>query len=410
LPAWMDILPTQRLKLRLAGRIAYPKNYLAADVLIRGLRAAMRSGRAALGDDGWYERPVRAAFLAMLVLAMAWLVATSLHLPRGPWLALSVVALAASSIVRLDPLVPMPANGMHPISTYGPRGSVTIMALAVLFSFAGQRPILTACSALLLVLWHAGLGLIALPAFAIAFLVAGRAPACHTARPWAHAAAVLIPWAFGLLLLSKASCVIPVTQPEPPRIVYAPNPLVTGLSALALAALACGCARTRFAARLDPRNETLFLGSLVFLAVCQAAVCVQRSLAVCGLTPSTRVHLLYEIPARISGIEYVVGAAVGVLALWLVFRAAAARFELLRGTFLGKPLGQGVAVALLAVTLVTGRMDTYATALGGRANFFASDCSYVQLQPVTRDTLVQLDPRLEPEFFYALAEFLSGEH
>ena len=62
LPGWMDLLPTQYLRLRLAGRIVYPRNYLAFDVLTQALRAAMLPGRAAYGDAGWYELPVQTSW------------------------------------------------------------------------------------------------------------------------------------------------------------------------------------------------------------------------------------------------------------------------------------------------------------------------------------------------------------
>jgi hypothetical protein len=406
LPAWLERLPTEHLKLRMAGRIAYPKTYVAADVLIRAARAILLPGRAVFGDGGWYELPVKAALLAMLVLAMMWLVLVSLRLPRGPWLALCVLALAASGVIHLSPLVPMPARGMDPISCYGPRGSVPILALSLLVSYAAGNPLLVALSALWLVLWHAGLGLISLPVFAIALAISERVPACRTGRPRACLAAVLGPWCVALLLLSKASIAIPVTRPQPPLLAYLPSPVSAGLSATAVVLITWWCARRRIADALGPRIQALFLAGLIFVAVSQAFVCVQRSIIELGLSSPTRVHLVYEIPARLSGITYLIGSNTAVIAVWLVFRLIAARFGVLTSTFLARPLWQGLAILLMTAILVIGRMDTYATVLSGQANYLGCDCASVRLHGVDAAGLAQLDPRIEPDLFYSVAEFL----
>ncbi|OQW97707.1 MAG: hypothetical protein BWK77_01060 [Verrucomicrobia bacterium A1] len=400
LPGWMDQLDTQHLKLRFAGRIAYPRNYIGFDLLTRAMRAVMWRGRAAYGVAGWYELPVQTAWLLAFMFAMAWVEFVALGLPRGPWLMAILFAVAVPAIVWLVPVVPMPDSALSP------RGAASALALAIPVCFVTRRPFLMAISGLLVVLAHAGFGLVALPVLAAALLLAKRTGTYHTGRWRIYLGAVLIPWTAAALVLWNASSLMPVTRPDVPPAFDAPSMAWAGCSAVALAVLTWQLLRRRVGAILDPANRALFFVGLFFVILCRSVVFIQRGLAVLGVGGETRIHLFYEIPARLSVLEYDLAVLVILLALWMVFRKACARWRLLTSSFLARPLWQGVAVLILAATLVLSRMDTWEAALSRRANFFASDCGYVKLEPVTRDTLAHLDPRIEPEFFYALAEFL----
>jgi hypothetical protein len=199
---------------------------------------------------------------------------------------------------------------------------------------------------------------------------------------------------------------VPITHPDVPQAFGVPSLTQAGVSAAALGVLAWQLLRRRCGAALEPANRALFFVGLFFVIACRSAVFLQRALAVLGVGSETRVHLFYELPARLSVIEYDLAVVVVLLALWMAFRKACARWGLLTTSFLARPVWQGAAVLILTATLVLSRMDTWEAALSRRANFFNSDCGYVKLEPVTRDTLAQLDPRAEPEFFYAVAEFL----
>ena len=406
MPAWMDRLSTPHDRLRLAGRIAYAKNYVAADTLIRAFRAWMLPGRTPGAESGWYELPVKRALLTMLVAAMIWLMILSLKLPNGPWFVLIVLCLVASDVIQLKPVVPMPAGGMHPLTSYVPRGSACLMVLAMLLAFATRRPWLVAVSGTLLVLWHAGFGILVLPVLAIVFLIAQAPQPSRTGRMLGYIVALAVPWGISLSLLSGSSSLLPATKPAPPPFTYLPDPVVVGLSTAILILLIWLCLRIRFLDGFAPGYRAFFFTGLIFLATCQGIVFVQRALATTGTNRSTRIHLIYEIPTRLSGIEYLVGVAVASLAVWYVLQVLCGRFELASGSFLRRPVWQFSIVLFFVAAFTFPQMDAYEVVVSGRANFFACDCYYVPLHRVATEELKSLDPRLEPEFFYSLAEYL----
>lgn len=415
MPAWRAKDPGRWSGTWVRLRLTSAKNYIAADAIIAQMKHLLQGRVEDDRDNGYaYALPVKAAFLSMLVLAMAYLAATSRGTPLGMWPTLMVMCLVAYSTLNWPLVAPIPRYNHHPFTSYVPRGSASLFIPALLMCYACRRRALFGLTCLLLLLWHQALAQVLLLSLGGAIIVIemmvsqgpfrDRVAGClRGSRIYIVSIAVVL--VGGLLVglrLDRAFLPDPagVAGPWPGSL----DALWTnGASILIVAASAWLLVKSRIVDPESKRDMRFMLGTALLLMACDAWCIVTQSPPFASLACRLMdPRLLAEVPLRVSGPRYLCLVVLVVFALVRIWRKAK-----LTGAWPSAWVGLVIAICV-ANTLVV-RQKLYNSVTKGQSNYSCTDCQEVKFNRVRKETLADLNPRDLPEFMFSLADYLAED-
>lgn len=405
---WAEAEEVVWRKQRFITRMTSAANYIAADVFIRAIRAWQLRADRTPADAPYYSWAVRIAFLAMLVAALCNLLVAGWRTPPGLWFILVVIAMVSFTVIRVTALVSGPRDTMHSFISYVPRGSATLFVLAMFLCYAADRKLHFVLSGVLLYLWHGGVSTIMFLVITPVLLAAD----CLGRRR------SLYPLVTVVLFVIACAIARTTSHPLPPSAVpgWSAEELPAVWSSIVYATFFAGlaymCLKTGVVNAWDGFGTRFLLVGVGFVVACGICDIIVAGQAVrAAIERVSGVHLVYELPKRLSGARYLVQSAVLVFIGWSLL-GNYWRIQAGIGMCRRRLLALGTALGIALVLMVTVRAAVHSRpmhvlTLGRKPSFFRDDeCEHVKATPVTVDTLSDLDPLQEPEFFYSLGEWL----
>jgi len=411
---------------RFVTRMTGATNYMAADVFIKAIRMWQLRGGRGPEEAPYYSWAVRIAFFCMLILAFGNLLVAGWRSPPGIWFVLVAANLVAFTVIRVPVLVSGPRDTMHSFISYVPRGSATLFVPAMFLLYAAGRRVHFAFSGCMLYLWHGGMSILMFAVMLPLLLIVDRLSA-RFARDGAEGPGIGLVerFIYPVVILLLCSCAVLVARASAFPL---PESVVSGATREELPAawscavyvafylgLAYACLKSGIVDVRDRFGSRFVLVSAGFVALC--GVCgmlVASEAARAAMERVSGSQLVYEIPKRLSGARYLVQSTlIAFVVLSVARRCARVRISLAGGRRKALAVGAVMAVMLAAgITLraVVNSNPRYDLLGKGKTSFFRDDeCEHVKAVPVTAETLADLDPLQEPEFFYSLGEWLMAE-
>jgi hypothetical protein len=135
----------QRANFRLGSTAAYPLTNMAITLVH--------------GRDTWYTESVKWSRLGVTLLAVVTVALIAGATPFGLWYTILVLNLIAFDVIPAFGIGPVPDNA-HPFITSAPRGSGSLLVIAIVLALAARKRGLFCLSLALVFLWHVGQGLL----------------------------------------------------------------------------------------------------------------------------------------------------------------------------------------------------------------------------------------------------------
>lgn len=374
-PDWLCQLPNQALQFRTANRLASYANYPLPSSI---LRIVMQLDQA---HNGWpphsYVRPLKIAFLILHVFALLWLLAVTWRQPLIAVVLLTIFSMAALWW-RLNWLAPLPRKDMM-FLIYVPRGSA-ILIWAACFAAAYQKRWWSAViSFILLLAWNVGAALLVLLPTLGALVWIGTIPTAPRSPKFLLLGCLLFVGASGSLIASAED------------ILRLWIPLAT-LGALMW---------WRRAAHANLWLRALQIAAAFLVGVRLIIILSSRPDISAWLTGITGNQLIAELPLRLAGATHVASLA-------FVLTGTIAALNILFGNrvaMVHQRRAAHVMAGLFFLYVAQAHWNDTYRVWHRHGRFFRTEDAHVARLMTNPQTLKDLNPRRESEFFASLGDF-----
>jgi len=409
IPAWIEKESSLEGKQRVFGRLVGYNSYIAADILIKYVKNYLVHHSSSVYRTFTYGTCVKTTFLIMYMIALIYIIVLGSRSSMGVWPTLVIVILAAANTLW---------------TSYRVAGSAALLIPALFLSYSDNKKICFLLSAALLLCWHVA---IAIPVFFIlGITLAATEILLHKLNSeksnwwfidvFSYSVSILLICVCAIIAMRKFFYAMPL-ETVFYKGQFLLNPFhfpIEILKRIIRPALLVILTYTVLKTHLFKIRELfymkLFLGSSLFLIFTKIFCLLFKFSFFQNLLISlTKNNLIREIPGRLFSSYRMVLLLFIISVVWYI-ACRLQKYTRDRSIYyvwnISVFLTVMSLVIMMGVTVLKRREDHKLMFTMVSSDYFRPDCAGVHYIPIQKNTLTELDPNAEPEFFYSLGEYL----